>query len=224
MSSGDYVATSAHLLWIGDRTRQPDGAHVEFCRGIVNPIGLKCGPSLQPDELLRLIDILNPKDEAGPADADLPLRRRQGREAPAGADPRGEEGRPHGGVVSAIPCTATRSTRRHRLQDAALREHRQRGASSFFDIHRAEGTYPGGVHIEMTGQNVTECTGGARQHLGSRPRAPVRHRLRPAPECGAVAGAGFSAGRKAEAGEGERYGGGQDGGGIACQTSQSVTP
>ena len=83
MSSGDYVATSGHMLWIGDRTRQPDGAHVEFCRGIVNPIGLKCGPSLQPDELLRLIDILNPKDEAGPPDADLPVRRRQGREASA---------------------------------------------------------------------------------------------------------------------------------------------
>src|SRR5215510_10558716 len=65
MGSGEYVATSGHLLWIGDRTRQPDGAHVEFCRGIVNPIGLKCGPSLEPDELLRLMDILNPKDEAG---------------------------------------------------------------------------------------------------------------------------------------------------------------
>ena len=58
MGSGQYVATSGHLIWIGDRTRQPDGAHVEFCRGVVNPIGLKCGPSLQPDELLRLIDIL----------------------------------------------------------------------------------------------------------------------------------------------------------------------
>src|SRR5262249_14543189 len=65
MGSGEYVATSGHLLWIGDRTRQPDGAHVEFCRGIVNPIGLKCGPSLEPDELLRLMDILNPRDEAG---------------------------------------------------------------------------------------------------------------------------------------------------------------
>ena len=83
MGSGEYVATSGHLLWIGDRTRQPDGAHVEFCRGIVNPIGMKCGPSLEADELLRLIDILNPKDEAGPADADLPLRRRQDREASA---------------------------------------------------------------------------------------------------------------------------------------------
>ena len=65
MGSGDYVATSGHFLWIGDRTRQPDGAHVEFCRGIVNPIGMKCGPSLEADELLRLIDILNPKNEAG---------------------------------------------------------------------------------------------------------------------------------------------------------------
>jgi 3-deoxy-7-phosphoheptulonate synthase len=65
MGTGDWVGTSGHFLWIGDRTRQPDGAHVEFCRGIVNPIGLKCGPSLQPDELLRLIDILNPRDEPG---------------------------------------------------------------------------------------------------------------------------------------------------------------
>src|SRR5215471_17619369 len=65
MGSGEFVATSGHLLWIGDRTRQPDGAHVEYCRGIINPIGLKCGPSLEPEQLLRLIEILNPKDEAG---------------------------------------------------------------------------------------------------------------------------------------------------------------
>ncbi len=128
MSSGDYVATSAHMLWIGDRTRQPDGAHVEFCRGIVNPIGLKCGPSLQPDELLRLIDILNPTDEAGPPDADLPLRRRQGGEAPAGADPRGAESGPHGGVVVRSHARQHRDGR-WRLQDAAVRPHRRRGGA-----------------------------------------------------------------------------------------------
>ena len=160
MGSGDYVATSAHMLWIGDRTRQPDGAHVEFCRGIVNPIGLKCGPSLEPDELLRLIDILNPKDEAGPADADLPLRRRQGREASAGADPRGAEGRPHGGVVVRSHARQHGDGRRPATRRGPSRASSARW-SSFFAIHRAEGTYPGGVHIEMTGQNVTECTGGA---------------------------------------------------------------
>ena len=140
MSSGDHVATSAHMLWIGDRTRQPDGAHVEFCRGIVNPIGLKCGPSLQPDELVRLIDILNPQGRAGTADADLPLRRRQGREAPAGliravqkagrkvvwsCDPM------HGNTVSAAGGFKTRPF--ERIVGEVER---------FFDIHRAEGTIP----------------------------------------------------------------------------------
>ena len=164
MGSGEYVATSGHLLWIGDRTRQPDGAHVEFCRGIVNPIGMKCGPSLEPDELLRLIDILNPKDEAGPAHADLPLRRRQGREAPAEADPRREEGRPHGGVVVRSHARQHRDGG-DRLQDAALREHRRARCERFFDIHRAEGTYPGGVHIEMTGPERDGVHGRRRRSI-----------------------------------------------------------
>ena len=107
MGSGDYVATSGHLLWIGDRTRQADGAHVEFCRGIVNPIGLKCGPSLEADDLLRLIDILNPEERGGTAHADLPLRRRQDREAPAQADPRRARRPAAPWCGSATPCTAT---------------------------------------------------------------------------------------------------------------------
>ncbi len=202
MSSGDYVATSGHFLWIGDRTRQPDGAHVEFCRGIVNPIGMKCGPSLQPDELLRLIDILNPKDEPGRLTLICRFGADKVEKHLPGPDPRGEEGRPHGGV-------GMRShARQHHHAGTGYKTRPFESIVSevqrFFDIHRAEGTYPGGVHIEMTGQNVTECTGGAGQDFGSRPGAPVRHRLRPAPQCGAVAGAGFSAGREAEAGAGER--------------------
>jgi 3-deoxy-7-phosphoheptulonate synthase len=159
MSSGSYVATSAHMLWIGDRTRQPDGAHVEFCRGIVNPIGLKCGPSLQPDELLRLIDILNPRDEPGrltlicrfgadKVEKHLPALvsavEKAGRTVVWSCDPM------HGNTVTAAGGYKTRPF------DRIVGE-----VERFFDIHRAECTYPGGVHIEMTGQNVTECTGGA---------------------------------------------------------------
>ena len=159
MSSGEYVATSAHMLWIGDRTRQPDGAHVEFCRGIVNPIGMKCGPTLQPDELLRLIDILNPKDEPGrltlicrfgadKIEKHLPglIRavKKAGRTVVWECDPM------HGNTITAAGGYKTRPF--ERIVGEVER---------FFDIHRAEGTYPGGVHIEMTGQNVTECTGGA---------------------------------------------------------------
>jgi len=159
MGSGDWVGTSGHLLWIGDRTRQLNGAHVEFCRGIVNPVGLKCGPSLQPDELLRLIDILNPADEPGrltlicrfgadKIEKHLPglIRavEREGRRVVWSCDPM------HGNTVTAAGGLKTRPF------DRIVSEVEQ-----FFAIHRAEGTYPGGVHIEMTGQNVTECTGGA---------------------------------------------------------------
>ena len=149
------------MLWIGDRTRQPDHAHVEFCRGVKNPIGLKCGPSLKPDGLLQLIDIAQSGERAGPPDADLPLRRRQGRGAPAGADPRGEARRAATWCGPAIRCTATPSSA-DRLQDAAVRAHPRAKSQTFFDVHRAEGTHAGGIHVEMTGKNVTECTGGAR--------------------------------------------------------------
>jgi 3-deoxy-7-phosphoheptulonate synthase len=160
MGSGDWVATSGHLLWIGDRTRQPDGAHVEFCRGIVNPVGLKCGPSLEPDELLRLIDILNPSNEPGrltlicrfgadKIERHLPALIRAvtkaGRTVVWSCDPM------HGNTVTAAGGYKTRPFER------IVGEVEQ-----FFAIHRAEGTCPGGVHIEMTGQNVTECTGGAK--------------------------------------------------------------
>lgn len=156
---GGWYDTSAHLVWIGDRTRQPDHAHVEFCRGIENPIGLKVGPSTTPDGLLQLIDLLNPANEAGRLTLIArfgsdkvekllpPLIRaveREGRMVVWSCDPM------HGNTISAPSGHKTRPFGR------VLEE-----VQSFFAIHRAEGTYAGGVHLEMTGKNVTECTGGA---------------------------------------------------------------
>ena len=158
-TSGDWYATSGHMLWVGDRTRQPDHAHIEFCRGVRNPIGLKCGPSLDADGLLRLIDILNPKDEAGRLTlicrfgsdkiaAHLPklIRavKKAGRTVVWSCDPM------HGNTITAGSGYKTRPF------DRIMSE-----VEHFFDIHRAEGTHAGGIHVEMTGQNVTECTGGA---------------------------------------------------------------
>ena len=157
-TSGKWVAGSGHMLWIGDRTRQPDGAHVEFCRGVLNPIGLKCGPSLTPDELLTLIDALNPDNEAGrltlicrvgagKVGAHLPgwidAVRREGRQVVWCCDPM------HGNTVKSETGYKTRPF------DRVLQEVRE-----FFAVHAAEGTHAGGVHFEMTGQNVTECLGG----------------------------------------------------------------
>ena len=159
-TSGDYYATSGHMLWIGDRTRQPDHGHVEYFRGIKNPIGLKCGPSLKPDGLLRLIDMLNPDDEAGR----LTLICRFGADKVAEHLPGliravEREGRTvvwscdamHGNTIKASSGYKTRPF------DRIMGEIR-----TFFEVHQAEGTYAGGVHLEMTGKNVTECTGGAR--------------------------------------------------------------
>jgi len=157
--SGEWFDCSAHMLWIGDRTRQPGNAHVEFLRGVKNPLGLKCGPSLDPDELIRLIDILNPENEPGRltliarmgADgigAGLPplVRKVQaeGRAVVWSCDPM------HGNTIKSASGYKTRPF------DRILKEVR-----GFFAVHEAEGSYPGGVHFEMTGQNVTECTGGA---------------------------------------------------------------
>jgi len=156
--TGDSYACSAHFLWIGDRTRQPDGAHVEFLRGVKNPIGMKVGPSMEPDELVKLTEILNPANEkgrltlisrmgAGKVEEKLaPLVRavaRAGRNVVWLCDPM------HGNTVSA-------GSYKTRPFDAILAEVR-----GFFDVHAAEGTHPGGVHVEMTGQEVTECLGGA---------------------------------------------------------------
>ena len=158
-TTGDWYCCSAHFLWIGDRTRQPDGAHVEFLRGVRNPIGLKVGPSTTADDLLRLLDLLNPSDEAGRltlisrmgADGvrrHLPplLRavRNSGRTVAWLCDPM------HGNTISTASRVKTRSF------DAILSELR-----GFFDVFAAEGVRPGGIHVEMTGQDVTECVGGA---------------------------------------------------------------
>jgi 3-deoxy-7-phosphoheptulonate synthase len=158
-TTGDWYACSAQFLWIGDRTRQPDGAHVEFLRGVKNPIGIKVGPTTPVDELLRLIDILNPADEPGR----LTLIVRQGadqvrQKLPALLRAVQRAGRSpvwlcdpmHGNTISTTNRVKTRSF------DAILSEVR-----GFFDVMAAEGVTPGGVHVEMTGQNVTECTGGA---------------------------------------------------------------
>ena len=148
------------MIWIGDRTRQLGGAHVEYCRGVSNPIGLKCGPSLSPDDLLRLIDILDPDEEPGrltlicrfgadKVEAALPplLRaaKREGRTSLWVCDPM------HGNTVKTSTGYKTRPTERIAQE-----------VRSFFAVCRAEGVYAGGVHLEMTGKNVTECTGGAR--------------------------------------------------------------
>ncbi len=157
--TGDWYDTSAHMLWIGDRTRFEGSAHVEFLRGIGNPIGIKCGPSLEPDALLAMLDTLNPARTPGrmtlitrygfdKIEAHLPrLVRavtRAGHPVVWSCDPM------HGNTVKAATGYKTRPF------DRILAEVR-----GFFAVHRAEGTHAGGIHAEMTGQNVTECTGGA---------------------------------------------------------------
>ena len=159
-TTGLPVAGSGHLIWIGDRTRQPDGAHVEFCRGVQNPIGLKCGPSLCADDLKVLMHKLNPENEAGR----LTLIARFGAGKVGDHLPRlikavEDEGAKvvwtcdpmHGNTIKSASGYKTRPF------DSVLREVRE-----FFAVHKAEGTIPGGVHFEMTGKDVTECTGGVR--------------------------------------------------------------
>ena len=158
-TSGDYYDTSAHMLWIGDRTRQPDGAHVEFLSGVKNPLGLKCGPSLEPDELIKLLDKLNPANEAGRitliarfghdnVENHLPQLIRkvesEGRKVVWSCDPM------HGNTIKASNGYKTRPV------DRILTE-----VQRFMGVHQVEGTHAGGIHFEMTGQNVTECLGGA---------------------------------------------------------------
>ena len=155
----DWYATSGHMIWIGDRTRQPDGAHVEFCRGVKNPIGLKCGPSMTEDDLLKLIAVLNPKNEPGR----LTLIARFGADKIADKLPkliRAVKKEGANVVWSSDPMHGNtmklQSGYKTRPLDRVLDE-----LKAFFAIHRAEGTYAGGVHLEMTGQDVTECLGGA---------------------------------------------------------------
>jgi len=158
-TTGDWYGCSAHFLWIGDRTRQPDGAHVEFLRGLKNPIGIKVGPTTPESDLLRMLAILNPANEPGRVTlisrmgkeqvlAKLPpllkAVRREGATVAWLCDPM------HGNTVTTAAKIKTRSF------EAILAE-----VKRFFDAHAAEGTIAGGVHVEMTGRNVTECTGGA---------------------------------------------------------------
>ncbi|MBN9055012.1 3-deoxy-7-phosphoheptulonate synthase class II [Shinella sp. PSBB067] len=162
-TSGDWYATSGHMIWIGDRTRQPDHAHIEYCRGIKNPIGLKCGPSLTGDGLLELIDLLNPQNEAGR----LTLICRFGHDKVAENLPRLIRAVEREGKKVVWSCdpmhgnTITLNNYKTRPFERILSE-----VESFFQIHRAEGTHPGGIHVEMTGNDVTECTGGARALSG----------------------------------------------------------
>ena len=162
-TTGDWYATSGHMVWIGDRTRQPDHAHVEYCRGIKNPIGLKCGPSLTGDGLLELIDLLNPQNEAGR----LTLICRFGHDKVAENLPRLIRAVEREGKKVVWSCdpmhgnTITLNNYKTRPFERILSE-----VESFFQIHRAEGTHPGGIHVEMTGNDVTECTGGARALSG----------------------------------------------------------
>ncbi len=157
--TGAWYNTAAHLVWLGDRTRNLDGAHVEYVRGLANPLGLKAGPSTDPDDLLRLIDILNPGNVPGrltiiarmgheQVETYLPrlIRavQREGRKVVWSCDPM------HGNTVKVKSGLKTRPFQ-HIMQEI----------ERFFDVHWAEGTYPGGIHIEMTGRDVTECTGGS---------------------------------------------------------------
>ncbi len=157
--TGDYYDTSAHFLWVGARTHQEDHAQIEYIRGIKNPLGMKCSPALQPDELMRLIDKLNPDNTPGRLtliarmghekveDALAPLVRKvkeEGRSVVWSCDPM------HGNTIKANSGYKTRRF------DHILGE-----VKGFFAVHQAEGTHPGGVHFEMTGSNVTECVGGA---------------------------------------------------------------
>ncbi|MEM8848798.1 MAG: 3-deoxy-7-phosphoheptulonate synthase class II [Pseudomonadota bacterium] len=158
--TGQWLAGSGHMIWIGDRTRQPDGAHVEFCRGVLNPIGLKCGPTTTGDDLKVLIETLNPENEmgrltliarfgAGSVGDHLPRLIKTVREMDANVVWTCDA--MHGNTIKSSSGYKTRPF------DSVLRE-----VQEFFAIHRAEGTVPGGVHFEMTGQDVTECTGGVR--------------------------------------------------------------
>lgn len=158
-TTGDWYDVSAHFLWIGDRTRQPDGAHVEFLRGVHNPIGIKCGPSLDPNELIELLDILNPKNEAGR----ITLISRFGHEQIGDYLPKliqkvEKEGRKVAWICDPMHGNTTKSSTGYKTRqfDNMLQE-----IKNFFAIHKAEGTWAGGIHLEMTGQDVTECTGGA---------------------------------------------------------------
>ncbi len=160
-TSGRWYDVSAHMLWVGDRTRYIDSAHVEFLRGISNPIGIKVGPSIDIDELNKIIDFINPNNTPGR----ITLICRMGSEKVSSMLPKVissivQEGKKvvwacdpmHGNTIKASSGYKTRP-----LNNIVSE------IEKFFQIHRAEGTYPGGIHLEMTGQDVTECLGGIQE-------------------------------------------------------------
>ena len=159
--TGEHHDTSAHFVWIGDRTRQLDGGHVEFCRGIENPIGIKCGPTLKSEDLINLCNKINPKNEKGKitlisrfghdsVDKFLPklIRsiKKEGLNVIWSCDPM------HGNTIKATSGYKTRPF------NNVVKE-----VKNVFECHQSEGSFAGGLHIEMTGQDVTECTGGAQK-------------------------------------------------------------
>ena len=169
-TTGESHDTSAHFVWIGDRTRQLEGGHVEFCRGIENPIGIKCGPTTKADEIVKIINVINPQNKKGKitlisrfghknVEKFLPklIRtiKKEGANVVWSCDPM------HGNTIKSATGFKTRPF------NNVLKE-----VKNFFAVHQSEGSYAGGLHIEMTGQNVTECTGGAQkisvQDLSSR--------------------------------------------------------
>ena len=169
-TTGEFHDTSAHFVWIGDRTRQLEGGHVEFCRGIENPIGIKCGPTTKADEIVKIINVINPKNKKGKitlisrfghenVEKFLPklIRtiKKEGANVIWSCDPM------HGNTIKSATGYKTRPF------NNVLKE-----VKNVFAVHQSEGSYAGGLHIEMTGQNVTECTGGAQkisdQDLSSR--------------------------------------------------------
>ena len=160
-TSGLWYDTAAHMVWVGERTRDPKGAHIEFCRGLANPLGVKIGPSAIPDDLARLCEILNPANEPGRLTVIVRMGHEEvGRKLPRLIRAIEREGQKvvwtcdpmHGNTIKSSTSYKTRPF------DQILAEVRD-----FFAVHKAEGTHAGGVHIEMTGQDVTECTGGAQE-------------------------------------------------------------
>ncbi|AOA05104.1 3-deoxy-7-phosphoheptulonate synthase class II [Pseudomonas sp. ChxA] len=160
-ASDEWYDCSAHMLWIGERTRGVDDAHVEFLKGVKNPIGLKCGPTLQENDLLQLIDALNPENEAGR----LTVIVRMGADVLAERLPQlvravKTEGRDVVWSVDPMHANTIKSSTGYKTRRFAsvITE-----VERFFDVHQAEGTHAGGVHLEMTGADVTECTGGGQR-------------------------------------------------------------
>jgi 3-deoxy-7-phosphoheptulonate synthase len=157
--TGEWYDCSAHMLWIGDRTRQADNAQVEFLRGVRNPVGMKCGPTLKPDDLIRNIDLLNPDNDPGRLTLIVRLGADEvGSKLPALIRAVEREGRIVVWSCDPMHANTVKSSTGYKTRhvDRILKEVR-----GFFEVHQAEGTYAGGIHFEMTGQNVTECMGGA---------------------------------------------------------------